>query len=230
MNIDELERAYETAAATTSYATHQEFIARLLSSNDPAMIAYHYELLRRRDNHAFHQRIRHAFTQRKQAAERFLAGKLDVEKDPKVLADVLLLLGTMRSPAAADAARRLSTHPDHDVRYNACVVLGWTGEPLDIPILSRAVLADAQPLIRGTAATALRQLWHRLPDTKETSLEALGKAIGEEPDEEALRLMIVAAQSIAGKKFGLTEKIEERRIVGDVERARQKALSALEPL
>ena len=228
MDISGLEREYDIAKATTGYSEHQKFIKQLLSSDEPEIVGYHFNLLKRRANWDLYQRVRYSFMKRGAAADRFLIDRIKTEKDPELQGDILQLLGGLRSKEALPLARNFIARQNPDHRHKACIVLGWVGTQDDIDILGDRLLNDSEPLIRGTAATAQRQLWRRLPDTKGKTLVNLKKALKSEEDEGTIALIIISLQSIMKKKFGLKENIEEREIVGDVERAKKKAMNALE--
>jgi len=228
MDIETLEREFTLAKASTDYDQHQKFIKQLLSSDAPEIIAYHFSLLKRRENWDLYQDIRYAFRKRGAVAERFLVDKMKTESDPELQADALQILGGLRSKEVLPLARHFVSHQDPDLRYRACIVLGWVGTEDDIDILGNLLLNDSKGLIRGYAATALRQLWRRLPEAKPQILVNLKKALESEIDAEALPLIIVSLQSIMNKGFGLKENIDEGKITGNVQDARKKALKALE--
>ncbi|NOZ85228.1 MAG: HEAT repeat domain-containing protein [Deltaproteobacteria bacterium] len=227
MEILDLEREYNIAKETTSFSQHQQFIKQLLSSDKEEIVTYHFELLKRKENWELYQRIRYAFIKRGTIADNFLINRIKIEKDPELQADILQLLGGLKSKQALPLARDFIKHKYPEHRHRACFVLGWVGVQEDIDILSDRLFNDPKHPIRGTAATALRQLWGRLPDMKMKILINLKKALETEEDEDAVKRIIISIQTIMKKRFGLKENIEEREITGDVDIARKRTLKAL---
>jgi hypothetical protein len=145
-----------------------------------------------------------------------------------MLADILHLLGLLRSKKARMIARDyiVSEHPV--MRHVACYVLGWVGHTSDINLIEERLLTDPATVIRSHAATALRQLNRRLPKAKDRSIQALKRALIQEQSDYALCRIIISLQTIMKKKFGLRENIDEAEIVGDVDDAKKRAIKALE--
>lgn len=228
MDISVLDRDFKIAFETTDYTQHQEFTKELLASNETEIITYHFNLLKKRENWKLYQQVRQAFLKRGVEGEKFLITRMKSEDDPELQGDALFLLGLLRSKEALALARSFVGHQDPDHRYKACVVLGWIGTENDIDILRDLLLNDPKALIRGYAATAQRQLWRRLPETKSKILASLKKALENEVDEEALSLIIISIQTILNKGLGLKEDINEGRITGNIQNARSRALKALE--
>ena len=230
MDMDYLEHEYHIAKGTTSYTQHQKFIKQLLFSNESSIIAYHFGLLKRRENWDLYQSVRYAFLKRGLVAERFLIDRIKHENDPELQADALQLLGGLRSKEALPLARDFVTHPDSDHRYRGCFVLGWVGTAEDIDLLGKLIFNDSHPLVRGTAATAQRQIWYRLPETKPKLLAYLQHALKSEEDQEVLSAIIITLQTLLKKNLGLRENSEERKITGNVDGAKKKALEVLESI
>lgn len=229
MNLDALKVAYQQANQPGRvYLDHMVFIDQLLASSDREAIKYHYDLLTDRSNRDLYIRLRAAFVKRLPGAEGFLLEALDTEKDPAMRADILHLLGTARCPSARDLAVKLATDIDERVRDTAAFVLGWVGTPDDLrEILIDRLLHDPSPLVRGDAATALRQVYFRLPKVKDDAVKALKQGLVQESNEEAQASIIATLQTLLKKRFGLTEPAHERGIKGDVPGAREKALKHL---
>lgn len=228
MDISALDRDYKIAFETTDYTQHQRFTKELLASNEMEIISYHFNLLKNRENWKLYQQVRQAFLKRGDDGEKFLITRIKTEDDPELQGDALFLLGLLRSKEALALARSFVSHQDPDHRYKACVVLGWVGAENDIDILRDLLLNDSEAFIRGYAATAQRQLWRRLPETKSKILANLKRALENEVDEEALSLIIISIQTILNKGLGLKEDINEGRITGNIQNARSRALKALE--
>ena len=187
---------------------------------------YHLDLLRDVSNGDLYKHLRSIFQKRGQAGEEFLVSRFHQETDG-LRGDILQLLGHLCSEAAAPIAREFLEHQDSDHRCRGCMVLGWIGGPEDIALLGKHLLDDPDPSIRGDAATALRQIWLRLPECRDESLGLLRQALSKEQDPKTLNLIIISAQTIAKKSFGMRENISAGTITRDVTRARAAALRYL---
>lgn len=227
MNVADAKREYIAAKETTSYARHQEFIRLLLSSDDPEMIAFHFDLLEDQDNWDLYQRLRAAFKKRGTQAEEFLVKRIKTEPNPDLQGDALHLLGGLKSKSAAALARDFALHTIPDHREKACYVLGWVGTAEDIDVVGTCLLEDREPQVRATAATALDQLRMRVPRVEKRLLAYLKNALERETDEEVTAWIIITIQYVTKKKFGLKEDIDEAVWTGDVGKAKNKALKAL---
>jgi len=228
MEITTLENEYNIAKKTTSFAQHQKFIKLLLSSNEHEIVNHHFSLIKNRDNWNLYLRVRAAFKKRGSIAEKFLIDRIKNETDPNLQADALHLLGELNSKEAIPISRDFIKRRDPEHREKACYVLGWLGTEDDIDILGDRLLNDPDADIRATAATALDQVRLRLPKTKRQLLINLRQALEKETDEEVTAWIIITIQYIMEKKFGLKENIEEAEWTGDVDRAKKRALRALE--
>jgi len=227
MTRDELESEYRRVADTEDFAEHQAFIRDLLASNDPAVIDYHFGLLRDRRNQKLYQRLRAGFEKRGDAGAEYLVKRSSEEKDSRLLGDILHMLGKMRRPEAVPMARHLAKSPDPDLRDKAAYVLGWTGNQSDAEILGNLLLRDPDAKVRRDAATAHDQMRMRLPAATDRLLDNLRRALKQETDEDVLAWIIVTLQYFLHKSFGLKEHIEERKLTGNVMQARENAMAAL---
>jgi hypothetical protein len=227
MDIAELEKRYLAAKQSDDDDVHDAFAEELVASNDPDVIRYHYGLLADRENHALYQRVRAAFEDRGKTGQAFLVEQAKHEQDPRLHADILHLLGIMGSPAALDMARQDVNASEPEIRRRAAYVLGWLAGPADIELLKGLLLRDASPEVRATAATALIQVWYRLPQTKNALLTILKNALESEKIDDVMTWIIIAAQEIMKKRFGLRENIDERKVTGDPAEAKVRCLRAM---
>jgi HEAT repeat protein len=227
MDKKELNNLYAAALATKNFSDHQKFIKVLLSSNDQAVIDYHFSLLKNRENQKLYLRLRAAFAKRGTPAGDYLVSLIQRERDPDLLGDALHLLGTMHRPEALPVARKLIGAANSELRDKACYVLGWVGTDEDVQRLGDCLLRDPDPKLRSDAATAHDQLRMRVPQSKDRLLTNLRIALNQEQDEEVLAWIIITIQYFLGKKFGLKEIIDEGTHTGDVLQARRKAQDAL---
>lgn len=230
MDLKTLQSRYIETKGSDDFEKHAEFINLLLSSNEPEVIAFHYNLLRDRENRDLYLRLRAAFVKRGEAGERFLIARIQEEEDPALCADILTILGVMKSGAALPLARKALIREDPDLRHRGCYVLGWMGEMEDIDLLGDRLLHDPSPLVRKTAATAHSQFYERLPKAKNRLLKNLKQALETEQDQEVIGWIVATVQYILGKRFGLKEDIAENRLIGDIEKAKEKCLRVLNKL
>jgi HEAT repeat protein len=230
MDTRDLERIYEEIKDTEDVSKYMQFTKDLLASSEPEVIDYHFGLLARCKNARLRQHIRAAFVKRGKPAEGYLSQKMKTTQDPALQADILHMLGRLRSEASKPLAREFAAHGDPDHRNTACYVLGWVGEKQDIPLLRHLLLNDPDARVRRDAATAHDQFMIRLPDVRKDLLANLGDGLRSEKDEEVLAWIVMTLQYILKKKFGLQENIEEATWSGNVDLAKAKALHALEVL
>ncbi|NLW46135.1 MAG: HEAT repeat domain-containing protein [Firmicutes bacterium] len=231
MNIEKLEEAYKHAQASGGdFTEHLKFNKLLLSDNSYEIIDYHYDLLRRRENMDFYYDIRASFTRRPNI-EQFLLKKIKDEKDHNMLADILQILGTIKSSYAGKLAREFIQHEQESHREVATFVLGWVGIEEDIPILTHHLLTEKNSKLRITAASAHRQIHFRLPELKNKLLASLKQGFEKETDDEVIQWIIVMIESIALKRLGLREDKQDPDIIhGDLEKAKLKTAKFLAEL
>jgi HEAT repeat protein len=225
--IEILAAQYEAAKRTDDFETHHAFTKALKASNDLDIVDFHYGLLRDRANRDLYLRVRAAFDERGPVVGDFLAVKATVEKDPAMCADILHLLGLVEHAAAVPMARESLKSPDTELRRRACYVIGWLGQAEDIPRLREVLLHDTEPSIRATAATSHYQFYEHAKRSKMTLLRNLHEALPMEKDREVSASIVLAAQYILERRFGIKWDREEDELRGDVEAAREKCMKAL---
>lgn len=229
MTMPELERLYQKAKTTDEIDDHAALTEALLESPPREAIPYHYELLRDRSNRDLYLWLRAKFSEWDKAGEAFLVQQIKRENDPLMVADCLQILGNMNSDYARDLALRYARSPSADLRHVAGFVLGWVGTAEDVKtVMSDLILSDPAPLVRAHTATALRQVWYRKKAVKASALKILAAALSKEEDTYAIQCIVVTAQSLMKKRFGLREVVDEGTIEGNVAQAKKKALAALE--
>lgn len=216
--LEQLRVDYERVRRLDDFGTHRAFIERLKRSHAPEVLAFHFGLLDDQRNPLFYRRIRAAFAERGDTAQAFLIERLRSKPAARTLADILLLLGTMRSRAALPVARELSTAPDPELRRRAGYVLGWAGEAGDLDLLF-ALSRDPEIGVREAAASAHTQVWHRLPETKQRLVENLASVLAGERAPRVLGPLVLELQELTGEKLGLRWDEDKGGIVGDVARA-----------
>lgn len=228
MDINIIEQEYDIADKIgNDFATHSRFVKLLLSDNSPDILNCHYGLLKRRHNKHLYLRLRAAFKSRPDA-ENFLLDKIKTETDPDMLADILHLLGGIKSVHAAQLARQFINSEYKYQREVALYVLGWVGVEGDIALLREHLQKEEDPHLRITAASAHRQIaWH-YKELKDAVLKSLKVGFEHEKDDEVLSWIIVMLGTVAVKNLGLREDKEDPYILrGDFEKAKKKAAAFL---
>lgn len=227
MEIEALTKAYVEAEKTEDFSLHLAFVKMLLKSESLEVLEFHYALLENTSNAKLHQRVRAAFNKRQHAVDAFLLNKLDVDNNVQRLGDAIQILGHRRCVDALPRIRKFINRQEEWLRYNAMITLGWMGEPEDLHILGSMLTAESSDELRGYSATALRQMFFRDTTLREEILRYLVPAVDSEANENVLGVFLISAQDLVGKKFGLTEKAEQRVILGDVQSAKTKFLGAI---
>jgi HEAT repeats len=227
VDLNELEEAFEQAEQSEDVSVHLGFKKLLLSSDDPQVIEYHFELLSRSKNKHLHNTLARFFGWRRESGKQYLLARLADETDAHLLATGLQILGGMKCHEAADMARAHLHHEEATVRERACMVLGWVGGADDIPTLGRLQLDEPDVNTRKWAATQQMHIWSRLPDTKIDVLANLLTAIENESDADVLCCIVYTAQQVLKRKFGLKEDRTTRQMVGDLAEAKRKATTAM---
>ena len=204
------------------------FIKKLLEKNEESMLNFHYLLLRDKEIPDLYNRIRASFDERpKEIIEPFLLDKLKTEKDILLKADTIQLLGGIGSSEVLPYVKNNIKSENGNIRYRCIIVLGWLGNKNDLPILNERLINEPNNELRGYAATAMRQIWFKKRATSEDILPYLYSALVNENSEETLSMIIIVIQDLLKRKFGLQERIDERRITGDVFKAKEKVIQKL---
>jgi HEAT repeats len=225
--IPALEKAFKVAEATDDFDVHLDFKEQLLASSEPDVIAYHFELLKRTRNDALLEILARFFKWRGKVGEAYLVERLATEADPFLISIALQILGAMQSKAAAEFARQHLSHANDRVRERACIVLGWVGTRKDLAALKALGFNDRSINVRKWAATQQMHICTRFPAAKPSVVAYLDEAIRREPDREVLEMIIVSAQDVLGRNFGLKRDKHSDRLIGDFDEAKRKTGVAL---
>jgi len=228
MTLDELKQEYQSIKNQESYAKFFKFSKQLTSSHEDTFLDYHLHIIGETENNKILQVLANAFTKRGKSAEQYLLKKINQEKDSRKKGMILQMLGKMGSTDSIPHALDFIESEDSNLQYRGIIVIGWVGTPNELEHLEEILLSHNNPEIRGYAATAMRQIWFRLPEVKDSVINSLQKALNNETTEETLSSIIIVLQDILKKKFGLKEDIDEGKINGNITLAKSKALKVLE--
>lgn len=235
MDIKTLNDSYETLKKSENpYDTIFDFKEELLSSDAPEFLEFHYRIIQ---DEALPEKVRGTIksfffsdavnNRNKEVVSEFLYQKyLAGIEDIALKADVIQLLGNLRSKHAKEVALENIAIRKGDLRYRSIIVLGWVGSKTDLKVLNERLLTDPDPQLRGYAATAMRQIWFNHPKTKDDILRYIKEAIEKETAPEALEGMIITVQDLLKKKLGLKES-KYGDVTGDMEEAKIKTIAAL---
>lgn len=224
MNVDEIKAEYLSALSTTGFAEHSRFLAHLRERDDSEILAFHFDALLNGENPHLRDRLRAAFVKRGPGVKDFLLRRIESAGDDATIAECIQILGHLRIDEVRPVALACLSHSNAEIRYRAIIVLGWVGHAEDINALGDRFDKESEARLRGFIATALRQIYLRLPDVRDAALLKLATGIQEETSPDALRLMIASAQTITQRKFGVKESINNGTVSGDEVKARTRFL------
>jgi len=230
MTLNELKQEYRTIEGNGSYAEFFKFSRKLNSSNEEGFLNYHLQIIGETENQKLMQVLANSFVKRGIDAEKYLLYKINQEQDNRIKGIILQMLGKMGCAESIPYALNFVKGTDANLQYRGIIVLGWVGTSNEIRSLEELLFSHDSPEIRGYAATAMRQIWFRLPKVQRQVSTSLQKALLHETNEETLSSVIIVLQDIFKRKFGLNEDIDEGKITGDVSQAKDKASKFLEAL
>lgn len=206
-----------------------EFKDMLLQSDDINILEFHLNIIENCKDPYLKGQLFSFFSDRpdKSKVSDFLYKKYkEGTEDVQAKADIIQLLGHLRSKHAKEVALENITIRKGDLRYRSIIVLGWVGNASDIKILNERLLNDPDEQLRGYAATAMRQIWYNHAKTKDEILRNFKEAIVKENEEKALEGIIIVAQELLKKKLGLKES-QYGDVTGNIEVAKEKTIEAL---
>ena len=232
MTIDKLNETYQSIRHDVrNFLEWKAFVEQLKQLSAPEIIKFHFELLRDRTQELFYLMLREGFSARTdEKAIQFLIAQSNVETDPGMRADIVVMLGLMQRPEALNIAREYLSDSDGEARYAACTVLGLIGKSADIKRLRTPLIEDEFVPVRGAAARAHVQLCDRLPRQKNILLSNLQGALSKEQDEEVSAWIVIAAGDILKKRFGVRFDGTDGDFVGDIQEAKVLCTRALSKL
>ncbi|QOW59965.1 HEAT repeat domain-containing protein [Treponema pedis] len=226
--IEQLKKEYEIIRGLDAIAQITatfSFKKKLLESNDINILDFHLNLLKTKENTDLYYRMRACFSDRpKEKIETFLLDRLDKEQNNVLKADIIQILGHIKSAKILPYVREHIKSKDGNIRERCIIVLGWMGNKDDLPILNERLQNDTDDELRGEAATAMRQIWFAKRATAEDILPYLCHAVVKETAEETLSSIIIVIQDLLQRKFGLQERINEGIITGDPVKAKEKII------
>lgn len=207
-----------------------ELEKQLLSSNLKEVLDFQYECLGDTSDKVIYQTCRAVFAKRKDI-EDFLLTKLSSENEKHKKADVIHILGRIRSKRALDIAKENLGDDDLYLREVCLYVIGWTGGVAEVSLLAVHLGNESANKLRITSGSALRQIAWRIPEAKNDILKALKVAFYSEKDREVISRIIELTSTIAVKNLGIREdKNDPNILLGDLEKALVKARKYFESI
>ena len=202
----------------------------LLSTNDLSVIDFQYDCLGDTTDKWAYLTCRAAFTKRSNI-EPYLLTKFASECDNHKKADVIHILGRIRSNKALALALENVDSNDTYLREVCLYVIGWTGQLNEINLLSKHLTSESTQKLKITAGSALRQIAWRITDSKNEILKVLKQAFYQENDRLVIARIIELISSITVKNLGLREDKENPdELLGDVDKAIIRAKIFLESI
>ncbi|CAM3510662.1 HEAT repeat domain-containing protein [Zobellia roscoffensis] len=234
MDISKLKIKYkELKALEDSDDGIFEFKNLLLKDDDEDVLQFHIDILNDRDDPYLVRDIRSFFSKRKdqKKVSAFIATKIkDGIENPLLKADLIQILGNLRSPLVKEIVHDEIKSANRDIRYRCIIVMGWVGTTMtDLDVLNERMINDEDGQLRGYAATAMRQIWYNKKSVKNRVTKYIKEAIESEKDPEALTGMIITLQDLHKKKLGIKES-NYGDVSGDVQEAKLKAIKMLSKL
>ncbi len=206
------------------------FKKMIANHHDPEYLPPFYNLLRNCKIAILRSILRKDFITRPNA-EGFLIDQSKIETDSYMQGEILQLLGHMKSSCAAPMAREYLNHNQNGHREVALFVLGWVGTENDIPLLTKHLLMEQEPHLRITAASAHRQLAHRMPELKMKLILSLKQGFENEKDDEVIPWIIIMIETVLIKRLGIREDKDNPDVWhGDLEKAKKKTVQFLATL
>ncbi|GHT16335.1 hypothetical protein FACS189426_24230 [Bacteroidia bacterium] len=206
-----------------------EFKELLLESDEQSFLDFHFSILTEIKDEYLYRDILYFFADRKdkKVVEKFLYMKYkESNLTIRLKADIIQLLGTLKSSYGKEIALDNIQSNTYDLRYRSIIVLGWTGTGNDLAVLNERMLNDTEGKLREYAATAMRQIWYNHPKAKDKIAGYIYNAAPQEQNDDALTGMVITIQDLYRKKFGIKESTYGD-ISGNVSDAKEKMMTFL---
>ena len=215
-----------------------KFIADLGACKE---IGYHYELVCKDWEEGKNLRLESSFDKHGAEGLEFLFEQLAQYKDERLRVFTAFLIAEILTKlkhkdfyiSFCDKLIPIMTSlietKDSNLRQKVIIAFGWVGSSEEIDILTRQMLSDNDALCRAWSATSLMQMsFHRVKTeiiNKETA-KSFAEAIEGEKDLYACGIIIVAAQTLFGKRWLSSSDLENREI-SKIEKAGKSAVRFL---
>ena len=239
LTLEELQEIYNKLAEQNFPDTERiKFIADLGACKE---IAFHYELVCKDWEEGKNLRLESSFDKHGAEGLEFLFEQLAQYKDERLrvftaflIAEILAKLKhkdfyVVFCDKLIPILASLIETKDSNLRQKVIIAFGWVASSKEIDILTRQMLSDNDALCRASSATSLMQMsFHRVKTeiiNKETA-KSFAEAIEGEKDLYACGIIIVAAQTLFGKRWLSSSDLENREI-SKIEKAGKSAVRFL---
>jgi len=221
---DNIDLNYQKANETDSFKAHNDFLNQLLLDTSNGGIEKHYQLFQDAPNKDLKRILGKGFLKRGEAGLNFLSEKLENENDTTKKSNVIHLLGLSGvKKYLSDIIPYLDSN-SYDLRYKAIITIGWLGDTDMVNVLQSYFLTEKDLDLRCFLITALRQIYFRIPASKDMILPFLYEKLKSESNEQLIAVIIVVIQDLTKTKYGLKEDQNSGQISGNVIGSKDKII------
>ena len=180
----------------------------IVKDNSEEMMRMHYESFGDCRSCIIHESICRSFKDRGKIGEKFLLEQLKrTDLSELKRADTIQVLGLMRCKEIPKIVEPYLDGKSELLLYKAIITMGWCGDRSTLDMLEKPLHEAKDPLMRGYAATAMRQIWFKHTETGPVIIQKLAKALETETDKTAVSLIMTSVQDMLFVKFGMHETI-----------------------
>lgn len=228
MDLIILEKQYNKCVLDDNADDIFDFIDMLMEDNSDEVLEFHYSLLSSENDSDLYKHIRISFKKRKESGKVFLLKKLNEERNEKLIAESLHILGNMRCQDVLEYCYKYINHREKDLRYRSIIVLGWVGEDKDIDLLEDHLYSEQETNLTGYCATAMRQIWFRIPETKDKILKIYKEALEKITNQEVWPYILICLQDLLKMKLGIKEDAASMHFKGDIAAIKEKTIKKID--
>ena len=203
----------------------------IVKDNSEEMMRMHYESFGDCRSCIIHESICRSFQDRGKVGEKFLLEQLKrTDLSELKRADTIQVLGLMRCKEIPKIVEPYLDGKSELLLYKAIITMGWCGDRSTLDLLEKPLHEAKDPLMRGYAATAMRQIWFKHTETGPVIIQKLAKALETETDKTAIDLIMTSVQDMLFVKFGMREtlsSLSECKLSGNGIRSKKKFFAYL---
>lgn len=203
----------------------------IVKDNSEEMMRMHYESFGDCRSCIIHESICRSFQDRGKVGEKFLLEQLKrTDLSELKRADTIQVLGLMRCKEIPKIVEPYLDGRSELLLYKAIITMGWCGDRSTLDLLEKPLHEAKDPLMRGYAATAMRQIWFKHTETGPVIIQKLAKALETETDKTAIDLIMTCVQDMLFVKFGMRETLSplsECKLSGNGIRSKKKFFAYL---
>ena len=209
-----------------------DLISGIAKDNSEEMMNIHFAAFEDRRDDFIHDVVCRWFKEHGAAGEEFLLNKLKQNQfSEETLADIIQVLGSMKCKSIPELVEPYLDGRSELLLYKAIITMGWCGNRSSLDLLEKPLHEAKDPLMRGYAATAMRQIWYQYTKTGPVIIQKMAKTLADETDSLTLALIMISVQSILFLSFGMREiltPLSECKLRGNGTRSKKKFLAYLD--